>query len=117
MPDATMSPTAAQAASTDVKLASSVRIDPGLRDSRTVISVAMPNVPSLPVNTPIRSRPCGSLGPAAWPKRAISPSGRTMTAPSTWSVVIPYLKQWGPPEFSARFPPIVQTDWLLGSGA
>ena len=33
------------------------------------------------------------------------------------SNVEPYLKQWGPPEFSATFPPIVQAAWLEGSGA
>jgi hypothetical protein len=35
----------------------------------------------------------------------------------TWFVVKPYLRQCAPPEFSAMFPPIEQTDWLEGSGA
>ena len=34
-----------------------------------------------------------------------------------WRVVLPYLKQWGPPEFSATLPPMVQAIWEEGSGA
>ena len=33
------------------------------------------------------------------------------------AVVAPYLKQCGPPAFSAMLPPTVQEDWLDGSGA
>ena len=32
-------------------------------------------------------------------------------------MVKPYFRQCAPPEFSATFPPIVQTTWLDGSGA
>jgi hypothetical protein len=32
-------------------------------------------------------------------------------------VVTPYFRQWGPPEFSATLPPMVQVDWEEGSGA
>ncbi len=34
-----------------------------------------------------------------------------------WLVVTPYLRQWGPPAFSATLPPMVHTVWLDGSGA
>jgi hypothetical protein len=47
----------------------------------------------------------------------IEPSGRTTSAPITWFVVKPYFRQWTPPEFSARFPPMEETIWLAGSGA
>jgi len=32
-------------------------------------------------------------------------------------VVTPYLSVCGPPEFVPTFPPMVQADWLEGSGA
>ena len=32
-------------------------------------------------------------------------------------VVVPYFKEWTPPEFSATLPPIEQASWLDGSGA
>src|SRR5439155_25669678 len=35
---------------------------------------------------------------------------------STRLEVIPYFRQWAPPEFNATFPPIMQMDWLEGSG-
>jgi hypothetical protein len=35
----------------------------------------------------------------------------------TWFVVKPYFRQWTPPEFSARLPPMEETIWLAGSGA
>ena len=37
--------------------------------------------------------------------------------PRTWLEVIPYIRQWTPPELKATFPPIVQMLWLEGSGA
>ena len=36
---------------------------------------------------------------------------------TTWLSVTPYLRQCGPPAFSATLPPIVQAAWLDGSGA
>ena len=45
------------------------------------------------------------------------PSGKTTSRPRMWLVVTPYLRQCGPPEFSATLPPIVQAFWLDGSGA
>ena len=86
----------------------------GRRTIRTTISVQMPRVPSLPTNRPVRSYPgvSGAL-PPYW---TTSPSGWTTVKPSTWLVVTPYLKQWGPPAFSATLPPRVQAFWLAGSG-
>ncbi len=83
--------------------------------SRTVTSVTMPRVPSLPTNAPTRSKP--GLAPVFDPSRSTSPSGITTSTASTWFVVAPYLSVWGPPEFSATLPPIVQASWLEGSGA
>jgi len=80
----------------------------------TSTSVAMPSVPSLPTKRPRRSRPGGSS--ASPPRWAVSPSGRTTSRPTTWLVVTPYLRQWGPPEFSATLPPRVAAFWLAGSG-
>ena len=45
------------------------------------------------------------------------PSGMTASTARTWFVVVPYLRQRGPPAFSARFPPSVETLKLAGSGA
>ena len=80
-----------------------------------MISVAIPSVPSEPTNAPSRSGPGDSR--AKPPSRTTSPSGSTATRPVTWLVVKPYFRQCAPPEFSATFPPIVQTCWLDGSGA
>ena len=41
----------------------------------------------------------------------------TTSRPSTWLAVMPWLRQWAPPELKATLPPMVQTDWLEGSGA
>ena len=45
------------------------------------------------------------------------PSCCTITSPWMCLVVVPCLKQCGPPEFSATLPPMVQAFWLEGSGA
>ena len=37
--------------------------------------------------------------------------------PSTWLAVMPYFRQWAPPELKATLPPMVQTGPLEGSGA
>ncbi len=107
--------TASPAASVDPNAASWVVTASGLRSTRRVISVAMPSVPSEPMNAPSRSGPSGSS--ALPPSSTISPSGSTTVRPVTWLTVKPFLRQWAPPEFSATFPPIVQTCWLDGSGA
>jgi hypothetical protein len=44
-------------------------------------------------------------------------SGSTTSSSSTCGLVVPYFSVWGPPLFSATLPPIVQADWLEGSGA
>ena len=75
----------------------------------------MPNRPSEPQNIPVQSGPTGSL--LSPPSSTTSPSGSTASIPSTWLLVIPCLRQCAPPELKARLPPIVQTDWLDGSGA
>ena len=46
-----------------------------------------------------------------------SSPGRFSGAVITWLSVTPYLRQCGPPAFSATLPPIVHTVWLDGSGA
>ena len=74
----------------------------GLRRTRRVISVAIPSVPSEPMNAPSRSGPSGSR--ALPPSSTISPSGSTTVSPVTWLTVKPFLRQWAPPEFSATLP-------------
>ena len=112
---AIMSETVSQAASRSPKTASSVSTSSGRGVRRTVISVARPSSPSLPTNSPTRSRPSGSGAGAA--RSSTSPVSVTSTRPSTLRVVAPYLKQCGPPAFSPTLPPIVQACWLEGSGA
>src|SRR6266850_8266588 len=75
----------------------------------------MPNNPSLPANSPHQSGPTFSrLGP---PHSTTSPVANTAFNPRTWLEVIPYFRQWAPPELKATLPPMVQIDWLEGSGA
>ena len=57
---------------------------------------------------------CSRLSP---PSVATVPSPSTASMPSTWLAVMPWRKQCAPPELKATLPPIVQTDWLDGSGA
>ena len=107
--------TASPAAAIEAKSASNTATLAGAGSSRRVIAVAIPKVPSLPINTPRRSRAAISgWGP---PRVVTVPSGSTTSMASTWLLVTPYLRQWTPPEFSATLPPIVQTCWLEGSGA
>src|SRR6185436_971715 len=114
MPVAITAETASLAERTDGKSASRVRTLGGTGSSRTTISVAIPNIPSLPTKSPTRSGPHGS--PWGDPSRITSPSGSTTSSSTTWLVVTPYLRQWGPPAFSATLPPTVQAAWLDGSG-
>ena len=110
-----MAETASPAVRSAAKSASSVRTAVGTGVRRTVMRVAMPNRPSLPTKSPTRSGPHGS--PLREPRVATLPSGNTTSNSSTWLVVTPYLRQCGPPAFSATLPPMVQTVWLEGSGA
>ena len=52
----------------------------------------------------------------ASPARPVEPSGSTTSSRTMWLVVTPYLRQCGPPAFSATLPPTVQAAWLEGSG-
>ena len=114
-PALVISRTASPAASIEAKSASSTATVSGARNSRSVMAVAMPRVPSLPMNTPRRSRPPISGRP---PPRVVTlPSGNTTSMASTWLLVTPYFRQCTPPEFSATLPPMLQATWLEGSGA
>ena len=107
--------TVSQAESSDGKTARIVSVVSGIGTSFNVTSVTSPNMPSDPTIKPIRSKPSGS-GP--WCERSItSPSASTTIMPNTCRVVAPCLKQWGPPELFATFPPNVHAAWLDGSGA
>ena len=97
------------------KSASSVLTARGNGVRRTVIRVAMPKLPSEPTNNPTRSGPHGS--PCGEPSTTVEPSGSTTSSRAMWLVVTPYLRQCGPPAFSATLPPIVHALWLDGSGA
>ena len=107
--------TASPAAAIEAKSASNTATVCGVRNSRKVIAVAIPNVPSLPMNTPRRSRP--GVSGSSPPKVVIEPSGSTTSIANTWLLVTPYLRQCTPPEFSATLPPMLQATWLDGSGA
>ena len=115
IPAAVTSRTASPAASMLVKSASSTATASGCLSKRKVIAVAMPKVPSLPMNTPRRSNEGIS---ASGPPRVVTvPSGSTTSSSKTWLLVTPYLRQCTPPEFSATLPPTLQAIWLEGSGA
>ena len=81
----------------------------------TVTSVITPNNPSEPHINPNKSYP--SWSKVFPPNLQIVPSIITISTPSILFVVVPYLSEWTPPEFSATFPPIEQANWLEGSGA
>ncbi len=74
MPVAMIAETASLAARTVGKSASIVRTLGGSGSSRTVISIAMPNIPSLPTKRPTRSGPHGS--PCGEPSRTIAGVGQ-----------------------------------------
>ena len=59
----------------------------GVLSRRTEILVAIPNVPSEPMNAPRKSNP--ALSRRSLPSQVISPSGRTTSVPNTWFVVTP----------------------------
>ena len=114
MPLAMTAETASPAVRSESKSASCVRIARGTGSRRTVMRVAMPKLPSEPTNSPTRSGPHGS--PPGLPSSTTRPSASTTSSASTWFAVTPYLRQCGPPEFSATLPPMVQAVWLEGSG-
>src|ERR1700704_893065 len=110
-----MSLTAAPASLVEGKAAKSVCTHTGRFTIRRIIFVAIPNVPSEPTKTPIKSYPGTSK--TLPPKCTTEPSASTTSNPKTCVVVNPYFKQCAPPEFSATFPPMLQTDCEDGSGA
>jgi hypothetical protein len=115
IPAAMIRETASPPSSVEGKVAKKVRVASGLRSSRSVTSVTMPSIPSLPTSAASRSWPGESR--AVPPMSTTLPSCRTRRAPSTWFAVNPYLRQWAPPAFSARLPPMEQMLWEDGSGA
>ena len=115
IPDSMMALTAFPASVVEGKVAKKVRVASGLRSIRSTTSVTMASNPSLPTTTPVKSYPGGSA--TAPPMSATLPSESTIRRPSTWLTVKPYFRQCAPPEFSATFPPMLQTDCEEGSGA
>ncbi len=115
MPAAMMALTVLPASSMRSKTASRVLTASGWAMRRRISLVAMPRVPSEPTSRPQRSRPGRSA--ALPPTMTVSPPARTSSMPSTWLLVTPYLRQWGPPAFSPALPPRVLVFWLAGSGA
>jgi hypothetical protein len=109
--------TAAPAPSVDANVAKTVRVASGERRMRTTASVTIPRSPSLPTRTPMRSYPSASAWPSCVPISTTLPSASTSVTATAWFTVKPYFKQCAPPEFSAMFPPIVQTLCEEGSGA
>ena len=80
-PAAVTAVTASPAASIEAKSASSTATLSGSRSSRRVTAVVMPRVPSLPMNTPRRSRP--GISASSPPRLVIVPSGNTTSSAST----------------------------------
>src|SRR5256885_70730 len=116
MPLAITADTASPAVRRALKSASSVRTARATGRRRTLIRVAIPKFPSEPTNRPTRSGPHGS--PPGLPSSTTRPSASTTSRPSTWFAVTPYLRQCGPPAFSATLPPMVQAGALdLGVAA
>src|SRR3989449_3537339 len=113
MPFAITAETASPSARSEAKAASRVRTARGNGRSRTAIRVAIPKFPSEPTNNPTTSGPHGS--PPGLPSSTMRPSASTTSRASTCCAVTPYLRQCGPPAFSATLPPIVHAVWLDGS--
>src|SRR2546430_168166 len=115
MPRAIPAETASPAARSEAKAARRVRTARGNGRSRTAIRVAIPKFPSEPTNNPTTSGPHGS--PPGLPSSTMRPSASTTSRANTCWAVTPYLRQCGPPAFSATLPPMVHAVWLDGSGA
>ena len=107
MPSAMIALTVVAASRTEANDRSRVRTSGGFLVSFTATLVAMPRVPSLPMNAPRRSSPAGSA--SSPPSIATWPDGSTASMATTCASVTPYARQCGPPELLATFPPIVQT--------
>ncbi len=101
-----MAVTACPAASMLSKIPKSVRVPSANGRSLTSISVAMPKQPSEPTKRLTRSSAPSGTRPAP-PNWTTRPSAMTTVSPVTYRWVTPYLRQCGPPEFSATFPPSV----------
>ena len=115
MPEAMIALTAFPASVVEGKVAKNVRVASGLRRIRSTTSVTMPSRPSLPTTTPVRSY--SGRSSTAPPRSTTLPSCSTIRSPRTWLTVNPYFRQCAPPEFSATFPPMLQTLCDEGSGA
>jgi hypothetical protein len=109
-----ISVTAAPASSRVLKIPRRVRTPSGRGRSATSISAAIPKHPSEPTKSPTRSSPPSSR--PIPPRSTSSPSGSTTVSPVTYRLVTPYLRQWGPPEFSATFPPGCRRSGTRGRG-
>ena len=114
-PPAMISVTVSPATATSLTTATIVRLVCGCGSSRSVILEITPSVPSEPTNSIINSYPVRFLGVSP-PSFTIVPSASTTSSPRTYCLATPYLRQEGPPEFSATTPPIVQPAKLWGSG-
>src|ERR671924_47191 len=88
--------TASPASSVSLNAAKSVLTDSGLRTMRSVILVAIPNVPSEPTNAPIRSYP-GAEGPPR-------PAGNHPPPPHDGVRGKPFFQKMSPPVFFWEFP-------------
>ncbi len=81
IPAAMIAETASLAARRLMKSAKTVRTAAGIGSRRSVISVATPNIPSLPTKSPTRSGPQGS--PCGEPSRTTLPSASTTSSATT----------------------------------
>src|SRR6516165_7698854 len=106
MPAPMILATHSPASSDEANPTSTARAQSGFLRRRTVISVTTPSSPSEPVMMPRRSYPPASR--CLPPTRTTSPVISTSSQPSRLLVVMPYLRQCTPPEFSATLPPMVQ---------
>ena len=115
MPAAIMSLTVWPAACGESNAASNVCTTSGRLTMRKMTFVATPSVPSDPTKTPVDRIPASQAlrSQAGQVRRWATP----LPAPSVCVTVKPYFRQCAPPEFSATFPPMVQTDCDEGSGA
>ena len=104
--------TAIAPACTELKPTTIVETCGGFCRRRTSMAVAIPNIPSLPMNAPRRSNREFSES-----KTHTSPDGSTTSRERMCAEVTPSDRQCGPPELFATFPPMVQLCWLEGSGA
>ena len=110
-----ISTTARAAASTVANGATRRPYDAGFGTSRSHAFVTTARVPSLPTRRPFRSYPATSFRVFP-PVTTTAPLARTASSARTQRPVTPYFAEWGPPAFSATFPPIVHEPLDPGSG-